>query len=86
MIKYRGLGYTLEDSMATYREFKSLSELKDYIKIKHPECEYVRIIHYDYGPDKRIGWEHSNILMYTVEKEKICYPCGFVCIEGDIYV
>lgn len=82
MIKYRGLGYTLEDSMATYREFKSLSELKDYIKTQNPEYKYIRIDSYDNNPDERIGWKHTSIVM-AAEKDKIYYPSGFICVEGD---
>jgi hypothetical protein len=78
MIKYRGLGYTLDDSMRTYHEFKDLSELKEYIKSKYPEYKYIKIEPYG-GPDERIGWENTYIILGK-EENKRYYPCGFVCL------
>ena len=82
MIKYRGLGYTLEDSMATYHEFKDLSELIKYIQFKNPRYKYFKIVSYDNNPDKRIGWKHTNVIMAATEN-KIYYPQGFVCIKDE---
>lgn len=90
MIKFRWHRGTLEDSLATTMEFKSLTELKTYIYnevykdlpefMLHPVEEF-KIKIKDYGYDDRC---RQNLwIVLCSQPEKVYFPMGFICEDVE---
>jgi len=82
MIKYRDHRGGLDESMQTLKEFESIEDLKKYViersikegnplRFVHMESSHIEIKEYSDGPDKRIGWDKTYIVIDNVG------PIGF---------
>lgn len=86
MLKYRPHTYFLKDAMKGYKTFTTKDEMFKYIVEQNMGyfTEEDLTISKDYGPDKRIGWKETRMILtrqYGPESYNEPIPIGWCSFE-----
>lgn len=78
---------SLEEAMKQVEEFKSMKELKEFIKENYLGTVDVNTLKcVSRGEDKRIGWKETYLITADFKTERDCYPDSAILFsDGDIF-
>lgn len=78
---------SLEEAMKQVVEFKTLKELKEFIKKNYLGIFDVNTLKcVNWGEDKRIDWKETYLITADLKSGKDCYPNSAILFsDGDIF-